>query len=292
MSDNSHRWSRREFIKATAAGGVGALLTPGINSASADESDLTVPSRPFGNTGTDVSILSLGTSVNLQGSQLLFKQAMKWGVTYWDTANSYAGGRSEMAIGKYLKKFPEDRKRIFLVTKSHAWDVQGIERDFNDSLKRLKTDYVDLFFIHAISGIGTMDEEKQKWGEKMKAESKIRLFGFSTHSNMEECLLEGSKLGWIDGIMMTYNYRLMHTDRMRRAVDACHKAGIGLTAMKTQGGGQVLTDSDTELELAGKLNLDEPGERPTWAHPVVFGGRLYVRSGDRLAAYRVSAQDE
>ena len=70
---------------------------------------------------------------------------------------------------------------------------------------------------------------------------------------MEKCLLEGAKLGWIDGIMMTYNYRLMHTDEMRRAVDACVKAGIGLTAMKTQGGGQVRSDSQTELDLAGRF---------------------------------------
>jgi predicted aldo/keto reductase-like oxidoreductase len=53
--------------------------------------------------------------------------------------------------------------------------------------------------------------------------------------------------------MMTYNYRLMHTDQMKRAVDACVKAGIGLTAMKTQGGGQVKTSSELELKLAGRF---------------------------------------
>jgi hypothetical protein len=66
-------------------------------------------------------------------------------------------------------------------------------------------------------------------------------------------LLEASRLGWVDGIMMTYNYRLMHSDDMRRAVDACVEAGIGLTAMKTQGGGQVRTDSESELKLAGRF---------------------------------------
>jgi predicted aldo/keto reductase-like oxidoreductase len=70
---------------------------------------------------------------------------------------------------------------------------------------------------------------------------------------MAECMSGASKLGWIDGIMMRYNYRLMHSDDMRRAVDACTKAGIGLTAMKTQGGGQVKTDSETELKLAGRF---------------------------------------
>jgi predicted aldo/keto reductase-like oxidoreductase len=53
--------------------------------------------------------------------------------------------------------------------------------------------------------------------------------------------------------MMTYNYRLMHTRGMKRAVDACLKAGIGLTAMKTQGGGPVSTDTDTEMEMAGRF---------------------------------------
>jgi predicted aldo/keto reductase-like oxidoreductase len=70
---------------------------------------------------------------------------------------------------------------------------------------------------------------------------------------MEDCLLKAAALGWIDGIMMTYNFRLMHSDRMRQAVDACVAAGIGLTAMKTQGGGPVKTDTDTELELAGRF---------------------------------------
>ena len=62
-----------------------------------------------------------------------------------------------------------------------------------------------------------------------------------------------SKLDWIDGIMMVYNYRIMHTDKMKRAVEACHKAGMGLTAMKTQGGGPVSTDSEAELKLAGRF---------------------------------------
>jgi len=89
--------------------------------------------------------------------------------------------------------------------------------------------------------------------EKAKANNKIRFFGFSTHSNIEECLTGAARLGWIDGIMMIYNFRLMHTDEMKRAVDACQKAGIGLTAMKTQGGGQVKTSSEKDLQMAGRF---------------------------------------
>jgi predicted aldo/keto reductase-like oxidoreductase len=121
------------------------------------------------------------------------------------------------------------------------------------SLGKMKTDYIDLYFVHGIHGIDELDQSTRTWAEKAKAAGKIRLFGFSTHRNMEKCMLAAAKLGWIDGIMMTYNYRLMHTERMQRAVDACVKAGIGLTAMKTQGGGSVRTDTDTELKLAGRF---------------------------------------
>jgi len=87
----------------------------------------------------------------------------------------------------------------------------------------------------------------------MKKAGKLRLFGFSTHSNMEDCLEGAARLPWIDGIMFTYNYRLMHEPRMKKAVEACYQAGIGLTAMKTQGGGPVKSDSESEIEMAGRF---------------------------------------
>ena len=66
-------------------------------------------------------------------------------------------------------------------------------------------------------------------------------------------MLGAAELGWIDGIMMTYNYRLMQSNKMKKAVEACNKTGIGLTAMKTQGGGQVRSSTETELKLAGRF---------------------------------------
>jgi hypothetical protein len=189
---------------------------------------------------------------NISSNQMLMKQAMKWGVTYWDTADCYQRG-SENGIGKYFKKYPTDRKRVFLVTKSDARNPRGMSKLLDRSLGKMNTDYIDLYFVHGVRRIDELDQDTKNWAEKAKAAGKIRFFGFSTHSNMEECMLEAAKLGWIDGIMMTYNYRLMHTDRMKRAVDACVKAGIGMTAMKTQGGGSVKTESDTELEMAGKF---------------------------------------
>ncbi len=253
MSKKISPLSRRDFLKIAGLTGAGTLATPFNPSVQASEAEQKMPTRPFGNSGINVPILSFGGSLNTSMSPLLLRQAAKWGVTYWDTAHSYMGGNSEKGIGKYFAKFPEDRKRIFLVTKSHAWTLGGMTKDLNNSLERMKTDAIDLFFVHSVSDISDINDDTRKWAEKQKSAGKIHLFGFSTHSNMASCLLGASKLGWIDGIMMTYNYRLMHTDRMKRAVDACAAAGIGLTAMKTQGGGQVKTDTETEFEIAGRF---------------------------------------
>jgi len=253
MSKKKSNLSRRNFLKVTGLTSVGAIIAPFDQPAKASEEEPTMPTRSFGKSGIRVPILSFGGSLNTSMSPLLLRQAVKWGVTYWDTAHSYMGGKSEKGIGKYFSKFPEDRKNIFLVTKSHAWTLAGMTKDLNDSLERMKTDFIDLFFVHSVRDISELDDDTRVWAEKAKAAGKIRLFGFSTHSNMASCLLGASKLSWIDGIMMTYNYRLMHTDRMKRAVDACAKAGIGLTAMKTQGGGQVKTNTETEFELAGRF---------------------------------------
>jgi hypothetical protein len=85
----------------------------------------------------------------------------------------------------------------------------------------------------------------------MKGDGKIGLFGFSTHKNIEECMLMAAKLGGIDGIQMAYNFRRMHADKMKMAVAACVKAGIGLIAMKTVG-------SDSIDRLQGAPEMTEP----------------------------------
>lgn len=241
MSAKKRNISRRNFIKAAGAAGLGSALgtlcslTPAHAGASTEAPDhMTVPTRPFGKTGVDVPILALG-GVLSASDLLIFRQAFKMGVTYWDTANSYGWGKNEKAIGKYFAKFPNDRKNIFLVSKAGTSDPQNLTEELNTSLQRMNTSYVDLYFIHYVSNVKKeLTDEVKAWAEKAKSEEKIRFFGFSAHKNMESSLLAAAKLGWVDGIMMSYNYRLMVIDKMKRAVDACAKAGIGLTAMKTQ----------------------------------------------------------
>ena len=257
MQDKATAISRRTFIKTAGAAGLGSVIAPHVGSdraqAATPAEAAGVPKRPFGRSGIEVPILSLGGMFDIPSNQTMLKQAIRWGVTYWDTAHVYSGGRSEEGIGQYFKAYPQHREKIFLVTKSTARSQRGMSKDLATSLKRMNTDHIDLFFVHAIHGADIMDSSMKAWAREQKAEGRIRLFGFSTHSNMEACLLDAARLDWIDGIIMTYNFRLMHEKKMKLAVDACVDAGIGLTAMKTQGGGAVGTATTLELELAGRF---------------------------------------
>jgi uncharacterized protein len=247
-------------MKTAGAAGLGAVLAPLAGKSQtraaspADAGEIVgVTTRPFGKSGIQVPILSLGGMFDIPSNQTLLKQAIRWGVTYWDTAHVYSGGRSEEGIGRYFKNYPQHREKIFLVTKSTARSRRAMSRDLATSLSRMNTDHIDLFFVHGIRDAAVMDNGVREWAREQKAEGRIRLFGFSTHSNMEQCLLDAARLDWIDGIMMAYNFRLMHEPRMKAAVKACVDAGIGLTAMKTQGGGSVATNASREQELAGRF---------------------------------------
>jgi len=241
MPKTEKKNSRRTFLKTVGTIGAGSIFASMAPLAGASEPNsikssdpLTIPTRPFGKTGVNVSILALGGVLNMS-DQLIFRQALKMGVTYWDTADGYGWGKNEKAIGKYFAKFPEDRKQVFLVTKGATSDPEELTEKLNTSLQRMNTSYVDMYFIHYVKDVkDELTNDVRAWAEKAKAAGKIRFFGFSAHKNMENSMLEAAKLGWIDGIMMSYNYRLMVKDKMKKAVDTCVNAGIGLTAMKTQ----------------------------------------------------------
>jgi predicted aldo/keto reductase-like oxidoreductase len=270
-----HSCSRRGFLKLAGAAGLSTLLGTTEASAISPEgrglaaAELKVPTRVFGRSGRAVSILALGGMFDIAANQLMLRQALQWGVTYWDTADCYQNG-SETGIGKYLAKYPQDRSRIFLVSKSDARDPEGLSRLLNRSLDRLQTDYLDLYFVHGIGRISELNEATRRWAANAKADGKIRLFGFSTHSNMADCLLGAAKLDWIDGIMMSYNFRNMDDPKMAAAVAACTAAGIGLTAMKTQGGYSWFSSGSKDLMqsfIDKGLSEEQAKLKAVWTNP-------------------------
>lgn len=244
--------TRREFVKTVGLAGL-AAAGAGAASAIAAPQPPAAPKRKLGKTGAEVSILNLGCMIDTINNQLLLKQALKWGVTMWDTAEAYGNGLSEEGIGRFFSRNPGARQEIFLVTKLQPKGGNYTSR-LHKCLQRLQTDYVDLFFVHSISGISEMTSFKD-WAAEMKKAGKFKSFGFSTHTNMEDCLLGAAKLDWIDAVMMTYNFRVMNTPQMQEAVNACAKSGIGLIAMKTQAGspGAVKIASEAKTEIAERF---------------------------------------
>ncbi|MBU0731079.1 MAG: aldo/keto reductase [Proteobacteria bacterium] len=246
MSDEQQNMKRRDFLKAIGAAGMGSLLGPGraMGSQGLAEGDATattakfpqVPRRILGKTGIQVPCLWQGFHYDLLDKQLVLRKSLEWGVTHWNTAYSYSNGNSELGIGKFFEKNPQARKEVFLVTKASKVDsIDDVEKRLQASLKRMNTEYIDLYYgVHGMSEPKQFTGELRHWAESAKKRGLIRYFGVSIHENTTECLTVAAKLDWIDAIMMRYNFRLTQDKKLNKAIDACHKAGIGLIAMKTQ----------------------------------------------------------
>ena len=257
MKEEQDGVDRRNFLRTMGAAGLGSVLV-GCKGKQEKEPDAVepdaptegekpgfsrVPRRKLGKTGLEVPCLSLGTAFNLVDSRALLRKTLQWGVNAWDTAYNYAGGNSELGIGEFISKNAEVRKELFIISKppdvGAVVDVPDVERCLMTSLKRLNTRYIDLYHgVHGLSDPGQLTSELEQWAKDAKKRKLIRFFGFSTHKNMARVLAAASKLDWIDAITTSYNFRFMQDDKLQAAVDACHQAGIGLIAIKTQGHGQ------------------------------------------------------
>ncbi|MCH7558272.1 MAG: aldo/keto reductase [Planctomycetes bacterium] len=241
MKEKQNTIDRRNFLKTVGAAGLSSVLAStgaiaGPNQSNAEDKPKypQVPKRKLGKTGVEVPSLSLGTN-RLLDNQILLRVALQRGISYWDTAHNYAGGNSELTIGKFLSRSPDVRKKLFIASKaSGARTVADVEERLQTSLKRMNTEYIDLYYgVHGLSSPSQLTNELKEWVRSAKKRGLIRFFGFSTHKNIDQNLVAAAKLGWIDAIMTSYNFRLMQDAKIQAAIETCHKAGIGLIAMKT-----------------------------------------------------------
>jgi predicted aldo/keto reductase-like oxidoreductase len=218
----------------------------------------TFPTITLGKTGQVVTRLGMGSSWDVDPSfvQLLLAS----GITYIDTAEGYEGGKSEQTIGEVLERTGK-RKDVYLVTKTQGhrkFQVSEAAKMFEAklaaSMARLRTDYIDSYYMHGMTGaqIPLFSEPSVKAAfEGMKKSGKIRFCGLSCHDGrLPEVVEAAAKCGWIDQIMIQFNYRTMNVDAVRRAVDAASKANLGIVAMKTQGGAGQFKEAD----VAPKFN--------------------------------------
>ena len=115
-------------------------------------------------------MLGLG-GVLKPSDQLVFRQAIQLGVTYWDTADSYGWGKNETAIGKYFERYPDHRSKVFLVTKAASSDPAKLTRKLTASLEKMNTSYVDMYLIHYVSDVKEqLTQAVKTWAQQAKAE--------------------------------------------------------------------------------------------------------------------------
>ena len=175
---------RRTFL------GAGTAATLGLGSSAA-RSALTVAEAeavgiqrtvPLGKTGLSISDISFGSSRSADPA--LIRHALARGVTYFDTAESYRFGASEEAMGEGLRGH-RDKVVLASKTKARASATAGeIMQALEGSLKRLKTDYLDIYFLHSVNAVERIqNEEWAAFTERAKEQGKIRFRGMSGHGS-------------------------------------------------------------------------------------------------------------
>jgi len=225
---------RRGFLQATAGAGLAGVAAA---AASAQDDGDALPTRVLGRTGQRVTILGLGTApvgegpVDVQQAVKIFGEAMDRGVNYIDTARGY--GNAEEALGHLV---PQRRDKLFLATKCWTDSAAGAEKSLSESLRLLKTDYVDLCHIHHIGG---KDVEKVLADDgilpyllKQKQAGKIRFIGISGHARAPR-FLRLIETDQIDVVMTILNYADRNTYQFESHVlPAARARNLGVVAMK------------------------------------------------------------
>lgn len=207
--------------------------------------------RKFEKLGIAPSLLGFGCMrfpLNKDGSicepeaEKMLDTAIAAGVTYIDTAYPYHNGDSEPFLGRVLKKY--DRKDFFLATKLPVWNVKTLDdakQLFQEQLVRLQVEYVDFYLLHCL--------DKEKWQtvldlglipyfEEMKAQGKIRYFGFSFHDEYEVFETIATYRPW-DFCQIQYNYVDTDIQAGDRGYALTEKLNIPLVIMEPVKGGSL-----------------------------------------------------
>jgi predicted aldo/keto reductase-like oxidoreductase len=234
---------RREFLAASLA--AGAALGLGSVADAAEEKSAGLPTRPLGNTGVRVSLICLGGwhigAVKDQAEAVkIMHAAIDEGLTFFDNAWDYHDGGSEEVMGKALSQGGK-RDKVFLMTKNCARDAKGTRQHLEDSLRRLKTDHLDLWQFHEINYDNDPDwiVEKGALAEALKAqkEGKVRFLGYTGHKD-PHIHLKMLKVHKWDTVQMPINVCDWHyRSFVKNVVPEARKLGLGVIGMKSLGGG-------------------------------------------------------
>ncbi|MCM3785049.1 aldo/keto reductase [Neobacillus mesonae] len=219
----------------------------------------------LGNTGLDVSRLCLGCMgfgvaerwihpwvLNEENSRPVIKKALELGINFFDTANVYSDGTSEEIVGRALKDYA-NRDEIVLATKVHFRMHEGpngaglsrkaIMSEIDKSLKRLGTDYVDLYQIHRWDYSTPIEETMEALHDVVKA-GKARYIGASAMYawQFQKALYVAERNGWTRFVSMQNHLNLIYREEEREMLPLCKEEKIGVIPYSPLAGGRLTRD--------------------------------------------------
>lgn len=236
----------------------------------------------LGKTGLDVSRLCLGCMsfgeadkwihqwvLNEKQSRSIIKRALDLGINFFDTANVYSRGTSEEFLGRALKDYA-NRDEVVIATKVHGQMHEGpngsglsrkaIMSEIDNSLKRLETDYVDLYIIHRWDHHTPIEETMEALNDVVKA-GKARYIGASAMYawQFQKALHVADKNGWTKFVSMQNHLNLIYREEEREMLPLCKEEGIGVTPYSPLASGRLTRDwsetthrSETDKVLKSK----------------------------------------
>jgi len=267
--------SRRQFIGSAATGAVGAGLAGPIlaqERGAADNGDAgkELVYRTLGRTGLKIPLVSFGV-MNSDNPELL-RKAFDLGLNHLDTAHGYLRGNSERVIGEVVEsvgnrdevliatkmRFARDREKLVFTTEGTAREPgasgENLFSQLETSLERLRTDHVDILYLHSCySPEMATYEPLMSALVKVKEQGKTRFIGVSTHSDEPNVIRSAVDTGVYDVVLTAYNFLQEHRDAVREAIAYAAGKGVGVIAMKTQGGRRLQQQEDVEVNHRAAL---------------------------------------
>jgi 1-deoxyxylulose-5-phosphate synthase len=239
----------------------------------------TFPSMQYtrlGSTGLKVSRICLGTmtygskkwrewNLEEEESRPFIKRALEAGINFFDTADAYSLGLSEEILGRALKDFAPSRDRVVIATKVYnamGDDVnqQGLSRKhilhaIDDSLRRLQTDYIDLYQIHRFDPQTPIEETLEALNDIVRA-GKVRYIGASSMWAWQfaQMLAVSKANGWARFVTMQNHYNLLYREEEREMNPLCQAEGIRLIPYSPLARG-VLTGSRKAETTRAKVDV-------------------------------------
>lgn len=275
---------RRSFLRtlATITGGM-MISTNDIQGSFAAPKDRLgdlLPLRKLGKTGEQVTMLGVGGAhigrADEKTAQAILEAALEGGVRFFDNAESYNSGVAEQKYGKYL--VPKYRDVAFIMTKSTARNGKLAQQHLEDSLRRMKTDYVDLWQIHAVSSPADVDARIENGvlevARKAKESGKARYIGFTGHADFHahQRMLERTDI--LETCQMPVNcFDSTYKSFINNVLPTLVDRNMGILAMKTLsnggffGGTRHFTGGDNPKLVPDILSLQE-ALHFVWSLPV------------------------